>query len=72
MEIYSINIDDKKFKQYKTFEDSLVDMNLQINNNPNSKIEIILEDFCDNGYFDTGCKTYLLCEYKNNKMKKYF
>lgn len=71
MEIYSINIDEKKFKQYKTFEDALIDFDLQIKINPNSNIEIILEDFCDYGNLDTCCKIYVLREYKNNKLKKY-
>lgn len=71
MEIYSINIDGIKFKQYKTYEDAFIDTELQIKINPNSNIEIILEDLCDYGNLDTCCKIYLLCEYKNNILKKY-
>lgn len=71
MEIYSINIDGKKYKQYKTYDDALLDIELQIKINPNSNMEIILEDFCDYGNLDTCCKIYILYEYKNNKFKKY-
>lgn len=63
MEIYSINIDGKKFKQYKTYNDALLDFELQIKINPDSNIKIILEDFCDYGNLDTCCKIYILCEY---------
>lgn len=72
MEIYLIKIDGKKFKQYKTYKDALMDIELQIKINPNSNIEIILEDFCDYGNIDTCCKIYLLCEYKNNIFFKYY
>lgn len=71
MEIYSINIDGKKYKQYKNYEDAESDMNKLIELNKNSHIEIILEDFCDYGHFDYCCKIYLLCEYKNLLIKKY-
>lgn len=71
MEIYSLNINKKKFKQYKTYEDALVDMDFQILDNPNSNIELYLEDFCDYDNYDTCCKIYLLCEYKDMKIKKY-
>ena len=72
MEIYSINIDGKKFKQYKTYYDALIDIEMQIKINSDSNIELILEDFCDYGNFDTCCKIYLLCEYKNKIFFKYF
>lgn len=74
MEIYLINIDNKKYKQYKTYEKALEDMNMLIksNQNPDSNIEIILEEFCDYGHSDTYCKIYVLCEFKNLVFKKYF
>lgn len=72
MEIYSINIDKKKYKQYRTYEEAIEDMNLLVKLNSNSNIEIILEEFCEYGYLDTCCKTYILREYKNSLLKKYF
>lgn len=71
MEIYLILINGKKIKQYKTYEIALEDFNLQIELNPNSNIEIFLEDYCDYGNLDTCCKINILCEYKNFKIKKY-
>lgn len=71
MEIYSINVDKKKYKQYKTYEKAFEDMNCLINSKPDSNIEIILEDFCEYGHLDTCCKIYLLCEFKNSILKKY-
>jgi len=71
MEIYYINIDTKKYKQYKTYELAFVDMEKLILSNPDSNIEIILEDFCEFGHSDSCCKIYLLCEYKNLTIKKY-
>ena len=65
MEIYLIEIDSIKFKQYKTYENALTDFESQIKINPNSNIKIILEDFCDYDNLDTCCKVYILCEYNN-------
>lgn len=72
MEIYLLNIDNKKIGQYKTYKEAEIQMNYEIKNNLNSTIEIILEDYCDNGNYDTCCKIYILCEYKNKIIKKYF
>lgn len=66
MEIYLININKCKYKQYKTYDESLIQMNKLILTNPNIDIEIILEEYCDDNYSDSGCKTQLLCEYKNS------
>ena len=71
MEIYSINVNNKKYKQYKTYDEALVDIELLIKINTNSDIEIILEEFCEYGYMETCCKIYLLYEYKNLIVKKY-
>lgn len=71
MEIYNLNIDDKKYKQYKTHEEALKDMYQLINLNPNSNIEIILEEYCEYENLDVGCKINLLYEYKNLLFKKY-
>ena len=71
MKIYSINIDGKKHKQYKTYTDAHVDMDILIKLNTNSTIKIFLEEFCDYGYMDTCCKMCLLCEYKNSIYKKF-
>ena len=71
MEIYSINIDKKKYKQYKTYEEAIEDMNLLMVSYPNSNIEMIIEEFCEYGHLDTCCKIYLLCEFKNSLLKKY-
>lgn len=65
MEIYLINIDGKKYSQYKTYENALREMENQIKLNPNSVIQMILEDFCDYGNLDTCCKIHILHEYKN-------
>ena len=71
MEIYSINIDNKKYKQYKRYEEALDDTEKLIKTNPSLNLEIILEEFCEFGYSDTCCKLYLLYEYKNFTVKKY-
>ena len=71
MEIYSININKKKFLQYKTYEESLIEMDKIIKINPNSNIEIFSEEYCEYGHSDTCCKINLLCEYKNLTLKKY-
>lgn len=71
MEIYSLNIGGKKFSQYKTFEDAYLQLELFVKSNPEFVMEIIVEEFCDCGYFETSCKNYILCEYKNNLLKKY-
>ena len=73
MEIYIININKKKFSQYKTYNEALDSMDSIIKSNPNftSNIEIILEEFCEYGHSDTCCKIYLLCEYKNLVFTKY-
>lgn len=71
MEIYLININNKKYKQYKTYEEALEDVYFLINSNPNINVEIILEEYCEYGNLDTCCKIKLLCEYKNSILKKY-
>jgi hypothetical protein len=71
MEIYSINIDGTKYKQYKTYTDALVDMDMLIKTNTNSTIKIFLEEFCDYGHLETCCKLDMLCEYKNLILKKF-
>jgi hypothetical protein len=71
MEIYCLHINSKKYKQYKTYEEALLDTEKIIKNDPNLNLEIILEEYCEYGYLDTCCKTYLLYEYKNLIVKKY-
>ncbi len=71
MEIYIINKDMKKYKQYKTYEEALVDIEKLIKIDPKSNLEIILEEYCEYGNLDTCCKIYLLFEYKNLTTKKY-
>ena len=71
MEIYSIEINGKRFKQFKKFEDAYEKVKMMVLDSPNSNIEIILEEFCDFGYLDTGCKTYLLFRFNNGITNKY-
>ena len=71
MEIYSIEINGKRFKQFNKFEVAYEKVNLMCLNFPDSKIEIMLEQFCEYGHSDTGCKTYLLFEFNNGKTNKY-
>ena len=71
MEIYSIEINGKKIKQFKKFEDAYEKVVLMCVDSPSSKIEIILEEFCDYGHVETGCKTYVLFEFDCGKINKY-
>lgn len=71
MKIYSINIDGKKYKQYKTYTEAHIDMNSLIKLNAQSTIKIFLEDFCDYGYSDACCKMCVLCEYEKLIYKKF-
>lgn len=71
MEIYKIEIDEKKYSQYKTYEDAKKDLIKLINTNKNSNIKIIMEEFYDYGIFDNCCKIYLLCEYLNFVIREY-
>ncbi len=71
MEIYYINLDSQKHKQYKTYKEALLDVEKLIKINPNLNLEIFLEEYCEYGNLETCCKTYLLYEYKNLIEKKY-
>ena len=71
MEIYSIHINKKKFKHYKSYEDAYKIIDEIILENPILLIEIILEQYCEFGYADTSCKFYLLYKYDNGNINKY-
>lgn len=71
MEIYSIEINGKRFKQFKKFEEAYDKVITMCSDSPDSKIEIILEEFCDYGHFDTCCKTYTLFKFDCGKINKY-
>ena len=71
MNIYFINLDNKKYKQYKTYEKSYEDFEKLINQMPNSIIKICLEEYCEFGHSDSCCKIYNLCEYENGIINKY-
>lgn len=61
MEIYLVYKDKKKIKQYKTFDEAMKFIeNLQI---LNSNIKIVMEEYCDDNYFDSCCKTFILYEH---------
>lgn len=62
MEIYYIEINGKRFKQFKQYNDAFDIVKIMVLESPNLKIKIILEEFCDFGYLDTCCKTYTLFE----------
>lgn len=71
MNIYLINLDNKKHKQYKTYEEALIDFEKLISQFTNSQIEIILEEFCEFGHSDSCCKLYKLVNYDNGNINKY-
>lgn len=71
MNIYFINLNDKKFNQYKTYEEAYEIALKIISESPNSKIEIMLEEYCEFGHSDSCCKLYELFNYKNGKINKY-
>ena len=71
MEIYLIDIDGKKYSQYKTYENAKKDLEILYCKYPNSNIKILVEEYCDNGAQDFCCKIYTLCEYKNLKVNEY-
>lgn len=72
MNIYFITVDKKKYAQYKTYEKSYEDFEKLILENPNSLIEIGLEEYCEFGHSDTCCKIYDLCKYENGIVLKKF
>lgn len=69
MKIYLINFDGKKYKQYKTYEQSLEDLNKLILEYPNSNVKIILEEYDEFGHSDSCCKFYDLCLYEDRQIK---
>jgi hypothetical protein len=72
MELYTININGKKYKQYKTFEEALDNMKKIIESEPNSNIKIYSEEFCEYECgSDTSCKIHIVCDYENSTIKKY-
>jgi hypothetical protein len=70
MEIYYIEINGNRFKNFKKYEDAYDKVIRMILDSPNSKIKIILEEFCDFGHCDTGCKSYILFEFNNGILIK--
>jgi hypothetical protein len=66
MEIYFIEINGNRFRNFKKYEEAYELVIRMILDSPNSKIKIILEEFCDFGHSDSGCKTYVLFEFNNS------
>ena len=71
MNIYFIILDNKKYKQYKTYEKSYEDFDKLINEMPDSIIQICLEEYCEFSHSDSCCKIYDLCKYENGIINKY-
>lgn len=69
MKIFFINLNDKKYKQYKTFENALEDLNKLIVESPDSTIKIILEEYCEFGHSDSCCKFYDIVLYEDEQIK---
>jgi hypothetical protein len=69
MKIYFINFNEKKYKQYKTYEEALNELNKLIIEYPDSKVKIVLEEYCEFGYSDSCCKFYDLFLYENKEIK---
>jgi hypothetical protein len=72
MNIYFITVNKKKYAQYKTYEKSYEEFEKLILENPNSLIEIGLEEYCEFGHLDSCCKTYNLCKYENRIVFNYY
>ena len=71
MNIYFIELDNKKYKQYKTYEEAYSDFEKLILKPQNTIIKIKLEEFCEYGHSDSCCKMYNLCKYENGIINKY-
>ena len=72
MDIFILEINNKKYKQYKTMKDALHIVNKLKIHSPNSKIAIFVESYEDyNSYTDTKSHYYLLYLYNNNKIEKF-
>lgn len=69
MNIYFINLDNKKYKQYKTYENAFIDVKKMISQFPTSTIEIILEEYCEFGHYESCCKLFILYKYENGIVK---
>lgn len=69
MNIYLINLNNIKYKQYKTYEDAYEDAKKLVNKFSDSKIEIKLEEYCEYGHSDSCCKLLDLFSYDNGIYK---
>ncbi len=72
MDLYIIYMDKKKHSQYKNYESAYKIVEEIIDIQPNSIININLEQYCEYGHSDISCKHYLLYTYDNGKINKYF